>query len=314
MRISVLAGAALKDEESTNAVAGLCRLHGARLWTGEGLVVESHMLLAARLSEFRDLDLGLGVAVAPLRSPMVSAALALSLAMLTEGRLALGYGSGPPYISGYWGSGLASKVGDYINEVRAELADLAVGLDDAQEAASRVELGAGVLREGMATVAGRTADFFVTWLAGARTIADRLIPAVEASSRAANRSMPRAVSYLPAACGSAADDGVRLALATFGNHVRMDHHRQALAEAGVVVGDDWKQTFRGALDAGMFAYGSVDDIRSAVEEFRAAGVSELVLNLSGVYNICGGAVFVRQLDQILTSLADVGFEEEEGDL
>ncbi|MFV0460877.1 MAG: LLM class flavin-dependent oxidoreductase [Actinomycetales bacterium] len=100
-----------------------------------------------------------------------------------------------------------------------------------------VELGLGVLRPGMARLAGRIADGALTWLVGSRYLADVLVPALDAGAAAAGRQRPRVVSTIhtsmrPNLLGETLRACVSRA---FGAHLSAPHYRNLLQLQGCAV-------------------------------------------------------------------------------
>jgi hypothetical protein len=81
----------------------------------------------------------------------------------------------------------------------------------------------------------------------------------------------------------------------------MPHYRAMLSRAGVDV--DSPAAASALLNAGACMSGSLADIAEAVAVYEAAGVDEIVLNLSGVATRYGLDAAAAELRTILTALA-----------
>jgi hypothetical protein len=55
-------------------------------------------------------------------------------------------------------------------------------------------------------------------------------------------------------------------------------------------------------EAGAFVFGSVDQIVERFDEYRAAGVDEIVINLTGVCNLYGAKAAMEDLKKILAAV------------
>ncbi|MER6841096.1 LLM class flavin-dependent oxidoreductase [Streptomyces platensis] len=60
----------------------------------------------------------------------------------------------------------------------------------------KVDIGLGVLRPGMARLAGHIADVAITWLTPAAYLRDTVIPALRAGAESAGRPVPRGRAFL----------------------------------------------------------------------------------------------------------------------
>ncbi|MDX3854075.1 LLM class flavin-dependent oxidoreductase [Streptomyces sp. AK02-01A] len=303
--------------------AGLVHWTGAgRLWQGQSLATESHQGFAhAAGSGFR-VPAGLGVTLMPLRHPTEAALQARSLSLMTGESVLAGYGPGAPSVQqALLGAPYRSPLTaarEYLTAVRAALTghqDILDGEYVHQEAVLRVmpgppvELGLGVLRPGMARVAGEVADAAITWLTPARYLRDHIVPAVRESAEKAGRPAPRVVAMVPVALAAADRDPVQLALASNRNHLRAQHYRDMLRRGGVVLpeatgspaADEAAQG--AALVAGdAFLYGEPDELLAKFDAYREAGADEIVLNVTGVAALFGPQAATKELRTLLTAL------------
>ncbi|HEX2902524.1 MAG TPA: LLM class flavin-dependent oxidoreductase, partial [Jatrophihabitans sp.] len=183
--------------------------HSERLWSGQSMGIETHAIFAALAGAGMGLEYGSAVTLMPLRHPYTAALTARSIASL----------SGRPYISGIGPAAVSMQrrtlgapyvaqlaaTGEYLTIMRSLLdgkPTTSHGLWPVDEmglpevAAPPVELALGVLRPGMATLAGSVADRAITWLAPRSYIRDTLRPALAEAAAAAGRPRPKITSVL----------------------------------------------------------------------------------------------------------------------
>ena len=162
-----------------------------------------------------------------------------------------------------------------------------------------VELGLGVLRPAMARLAGSVADVAISWLTPPHYCSDILVPALEAG--AVDRvSPPRLTAVVAVGVDAVGRDPIGLAKAGLEHHLSAPHYGDALQKAGfdIVIGDA-VHNVREVVDRGLYVYGSPAQVVDALEEYFAAGVQEVVLNLSGVFIAHGPFAALRDLDAIV---------------
>ncbi|GGZ11910.1 LLM class flavin-dependent oxidoreductase [Streptomyces nitrosporeus] len=307
--------------------AGLVHWTGAhRLWQGQSLSTESHQGFAYAAGAGFRVPAGLGVTLMPLRHPTEAALQARSLSLMTGEPVLAGYGPGAPGVQqALLGAPYRSPLTaarEYLGAVRAALAGGPEVLDGTyvhQESLLRpvpgpkVELGLGVLRPGMARVAGEVADAAITWLTPARYLREHIVPAVRESAERTGRPAPRVVAMVPLALEAHDRDPVQLALASNRNHLRAAHYRDMLRRGGVDLPDevpegtgppDDNELLQGkALIAGdAFLYGGPDGLRAGLDAYREAGVDEIVLNVTGVARVFGPQAATKELRALLTLL------------
>ncbi|WP_250007693.1 LLM class flavin-dependent oxidoreductase [Actinoplanes sp. M2I2] len=293
MRLSLLLPFAPTRPEQA-AVFGKLVQSGAaaRLWQGQGTTLDAHHLIAWLAGRGIAVPSGFGVSLMPLRSPHQAALEARSTALSTGLPVVAGFGPGSVELQrGVLGGPYPSPLGaarGYLGEVRGLLAG----------SPSDVELGLGVLRPGMAGLAGEIADVAITWLASAGYLAGALVPAI----RAARRSVPgaaRVVAIVPVAVAGPGRDAAALAEASCGAHVRAPHYRDMLGRAGVRLTGDAAADARAVIEAGVVVHGRPDEVREQLDAYRLAGVDEVVLNLSGTAALHGPKAAAKDLLTLL---------------
>lgn len=303
--------------------AGLVHWTGAeRLWQGQSLVTETHQAFAHAAGAGFRVPVGLGVTLMPLRHPTEAALQARSLALMTGQPVLAGYGPGAPAVQkALLGAPYRSPLTaarEYLTAVRAALDGTDAVLEGEylhQEAllppvpGPPVEIGLGVLRPGMARVAGEVADAAICWLTPARYLADTIVPEVTKSAESADRPAPKVVAMVPIALAAPDRDPVRLALASNRHHLKAAHYQDMLRRGGVELPEATgsqaqDESARGAaLVAGdAFLYGEPAELLAKLEAFREAGVDEIVLNVTGVAQLYGAQAASRELRTLLTVL------------
>lgn len=317
MKFSIMIPFVPRLGEQALPFAGLVKWSSAaRLWQGQGMLTEGHHVFCHIAGTGFRIPAGLGVSLMPLRSPLQAALEARSLAVL----------SGEPVVAGFGPGGLELQrrvLGrPYSSQLGAcrEYARLVRSLLDGQEVAGegpyfpmsaqlppfpapRVDVGLGVLRPGMARLAGEVADAAITWLTPPSYLRDVVVPALREGSDAAGRPAPRLVAMVPVALAAADRDPVQLALASNRPHLAAPHYQDMLRTAGIdVQGTDPEHDAKELVAGQGFLYGDDDQLRAAAAEYAAAGVDELVINVSGVCSTYGPRAALHELTHLVGSL------------
>ncbi|EFL33680.1 luciferase [Streptomyces viridochromogenes DSM 40736] len=316
MRYSILLplGPALPEEAVP--FANLVQWTGAeRLWQGQGMALESHHLVSWLAGIGIRVPVGFGVSLMPFRSPYQAAVEARSVALTTGHPVVAGFGPGAkPLQKGALGKPYASPLRaarEYLQIVRdllsGEQTDVSgdyhsVSAKLSQTDVPPVELGLGVLREGMAILAGEVADVAVTWMGSARYVGDTLIPAMRSADRALEAPI-RVTAIVPVALSGEDRDMIELAAAACGSHLLLEHYRDTLRKAGITLhGEHNADDVKRLVDGGVFLYGTGEEIHRRLDEYRVAGVDEVVLNVNGVAQIHGAKAAARDLLSILRAI------------
>lgn len=295
--------------------AALVEWTGARrLWQGQTFSVEPHQGFTFLAGVGTRIPVGLGVTLMPLRHPFEAAIQATSMARIIGQDLTVGYGPGgrnfqemlcaAPYRSPL------NATREYVQIVKSLLAggvtEFAGEYFTCHGAVSpspvpRVEVAIGVLRERMATLAGEVADAAITWLTPAKYLQSTIVPALRAGAAEAGRRPPRLVTIVPLALSRPGRTAPELAIASNGAHLQAPHYLDMLRKAGVDVAKEYapEQNAAAAVNAGAFLYGDADSLMHGLKEYEAAGVDEVVLNLTGVYNTAGPAKTLAELKLLL---------------
>lgn len=316
MKYSILLSAGPSRPEQVVPFANLVKWTVAeRLWQGQGMLMESHHVAGWLGGLGIRVPVGFGVSLMPFRSPYQAALEARSVALCTGHPVVAGFGPGGRAVQ----EALLGK--PYADPLQAcrEYLQIVRGLLDREEVdvagvhhsvnmalmrglAPPVEVGLGVLRPKMAALAGEVADVAITWMTPARHIRDTLAPAVHGARRAGGGRV-RIVAYVPVALAGPDRDPVALAVATCGSHLRLPHYRAALRTAGVSLpGDEGPADAAALVDGGVFHHGTAAGIHEQLEEYRAAGVDEIVLNATGVGILHGPAAAATDLLRLLETV------------
>ncbi|MFD0800729.1 LLM class flavin-dependent oxidoreductase [Streptomonospora algeriensis] len=281
------------------------RKAAARLWMGTSLHADTQQVAAYLAGAGLRVPVGTAVQLTPVRHTFQAAAEARSLALLTGQTFTAGFGAGAPAVSaGLLGAPYerpASAVAQYLRAVRGHLNRPEEGLPPIDH--PPVELGAGVLRPGMARAVGNVADAAITLLTPPHYIKDTLVPALEAGA-GAGHPPPRIVAVVHAAVDRPGRDPAQLAYAACGAHLTLPHYRDMLRRAGVDTPP--QDPVAGAMrvsEAGIALFGSVDRIAAELDAYAGAGVDEVVVNTAGVMGTEGADAAVADAADILSAAA-----------
>ncbi|MFE0794425.1 LLM class flavin-dependent oxidoreductase [Streptomyces mutabilis] len=297
--------------------AALVEWTGAdRLWQGQAMLVEPFQGFAAAAGAGFRVPTGTGVTLMPLRHPYEAAHQVRSLAMTTGESVVAGFGpGGREFQRSLLGAPYASPLTaarEYLTIVRGLLSGETVELDGeyfschagmVPAVAPRIDLGLGVLRPGMARLAGEVADAAVTWLTPPAYLRDTVRPAMAEGAERAGRATPRLSAIVPVALERPDRDPTELVVASNSRHMRAPHYIDMLRKAGIdIAGEELPAAAKRMLEGDAFVHGTIDAIVEKLTAYREAGADEIVLNLTGVYNVHGPKAAMDDLKQILTAV------------
>ncbi|MEV4297227.1 LLM class flavin-dependent oxidoreductase [Microbispora rosea] len=275
---------------------------------GTSLFVETHHMLAFMAGAGYRIPVGTSVSLTPLRPPLQAAVEARSLALLTGAPVTAGFGAATPdfvaYVRGEPYRRPATAVRDYLLGVRAFLnsTDPVLPPVDAPAggpARAEVELGAGVLRPGMARAAGESADVAITWMTPPDYVKGTIAPALREGA-GDRRPPPRIATVVHVAIARPGRDAAHLAYAAAQGHLSSTHYADMLRRAGCDVDPrDPGSGARRLVDSGIFVFGTPERITAALHEYERAGVDEVVLNAAGVHVTEGCQAAVEDAAEIL---------------
>lgn len=317
MEVSVLLPFVPRRPEQVLPFAGLIKwTRAARLWQGQSTVIEPfHGFAHSSGAGFR-VPTGIGVALMPLRHPFDAAQMAHS-AVLTSGepmRIAVGPGAAA-FQKAMLGASYASPLTaarEYVAIMRGLLdgdqVDFAgryyqchFGLHPMP--APRVEVGLGVLRPKMAHLAGEIAENVVTWLTSPAYLEGTICPAIKEGAATASQRAPSVTTFVPVGLYRPGRNAQELALESARAHLQGPHYIDMLAKAGIQVsGRPTLEDAQKLIDGGVFLYGRPDRIGRGLDAYAAAGVDEIVLNLTGTCALHGLRATVQDLEVLLTHL------------
>ncbi|MBC9718886.1 LLM class flavin-dependent oxidoreductase [Streptomyces sp. TRM66268-LWL] len=283
-----------------------------RLWQGQSMLLEPHQTFAGVAGAGFRVPVGFGVTLMPLRHPYEAATQARSVALATGHPVIAGFGPGgrafQQYLRGAPYESPLKVAREYLQSVRTLLDGEVADCDGeftfqaqlAPALAPRVDVGLGVLRPGMARLAGEVADVVITWLTPPGYLRDVIIPAVEEGMAKAGRTQrPRIVAMVPVGITREDTDPERLVLASNTAHLQAPHYQDMLRKAGVDTSGDLNAIARGVIDTGGFVTGDLDTVVKKLTEFSEAGVDEIVLNTVGVNKMFGPQEALNDLTAIL---------------
>ncbi|MEQ4724126.1 LLM class flavin-dependent oxidoreductase [Nonomuraea sp. B19D2] len=286
------------------------------LWQGQSTLVEPHQgFVYAAGAGFR-VPVGFGVTLMPLRHPYEAALQARSVAMNTGEPVVAGFGPGPmrfqeallgkPYPS------QLTAVREYVTVVRGLLSGRSIDYNGEYfgyqgmlppAVTPKVEIGLGVLRRGMAKLAGEIADVAVTWLTPPAWLRDTIIPALREGAKAAGRDMPRVAAMMPVALRRPDRTPVEQALASNSLHLQAPHYIDMLQKAGLAVkGEDTAADAAAIVEGGAFVSGHIDEVVAQLKAVEELGVDEIILNLTGVQHLQGPTETLNELKALIGAL------------
>ncbi|WP_433438842.1 LLM class flavin-dependent oxidoreductase [Nonomuraea sp. CA-141351] len=285
------------------------------LWQGQATLVEPHQSFAYAAGAGFRFPVGFGVTLMPLRHPYEAALQARSVAMHTGHPVVAGFGPGPKgFQEALLGKPYPSQltaVREYVTVVRGLLGGM---VDFHGEYFSyrgmlppavtpKIEIGLGVLRRGMARLAGEVADVAVTWLTPPAWLGDSIVPALREGAKAAGRDMPRVAAMVPVALRRPDRTPAEQALASNSMHLQAPHYIDMLRKAGVgVTGRNTAADAAALVEGGAFVSGDLEQVLTRLKEFEHAGADEIILNLTGVYNLQGPEETTNELKSLLGAL------------
>ncbi|WP_055421441.1 LLM class flavin-dependent oxidoreductase [Streptomyces pactum] len=292
--------------------AELVRDTGARrLWTGQSLKLETHQAFAHLAGAGVRVPVGTGVTLMPLRHPYEAALQARSLALLTGRTVVAGYGVGAPAfvrsLNGRTYPSPRTMAADYLRTVRSLLdGEIVDHAGDYHALRGRlipmdhpgVEVGVGVLRPNMARTAGGVADVAITWMTPPGYVAGTLLPALEEGAKDRDARC-RVATAVHVAVERSGRDPYVLAHTAAAGHLVADHYTDMLRRAGVRADPSDPRAGAAALvDSGTYVFGSADHIAARLDEYRGAGVDEVILN-------CGGVLFTEGRDAAFRDVREI---------
>jgi alkanesulfonate monooxygenase SsuD/methylene tetrahydromethanopterin reductase-like flavin-dependent oxidoreductase (luciferase family) len=287
-----------------------------RLWQGQTMLVEPFQGFASAAGAGFRVPVGIGVTLMPLRHPHEAAHQARSLAMVTGQSVVAGFGpGGVSFQRSLLGAPYRSPLTaarDYLGIVRGLLAGQEVHVAGEYFTCHAamgsaffppVELGLGVLRPGMARLAGEVADVAITWLTPAAYLQNAIQPALREGAARAGRAAPRLTAMVPVALSRPGGDPAEVVLASNYPHMQAPHYNDMLRRADIeLTGSDPALDAQRMIEGGAFIHGDVEQVLAHFAAYQDAGVDEIVLNLTGTFNLYGGQATKSDLNTILAAV------------
>ncbi len=264
-------------------------------WVANIFGLDALTVLALAGRETKRIELGTAVVPTHSRHPLYMAQQALSTQAASNGRLALGLGPSHKvvieHMLGLSYARVAKHVEEYVTVVRSLVETGKVAFQGeiyrvngnlSVSGATPFPILIGGLGPKMRRVAGAVADGTLTWMTGRRTLAETLVPEIQAAASAAGRGPARIVCGLPIVVTNdpaGARDAASKAFAIYG---QLPSYRAMLDAEGAktpgdvaIAGDE--QTIERALadlaaagvtdfHAAIFPYGQTGPDRDAARE------------------------------------------------
>ena len=297
--------------------AGLAHSWGVRCWMGHSAGIEAAHVATAAAGAGTAVPFGTAVELMPLVHPWAAARSARSVALVTGQPMVAGLGVGDPAsVARLTGRAPASPLtyaAEYLTVVRSLLRTgraavqgryLTVDTGFLPVAGPPVEVGLGVLRAGLARVAGAHADVAISWLAGPAHVSRVLVPALAEGAASVTPpghpiDPPRLTAVVPVVLDRPGRDPAAILRAGHALHFAQPHYRGLLAEQGVHPGsDDPLAVAQAVLAAGIALTGGPDAVVDGLVALHRAGVDEVVLNPLGVLAAEGASAALADLTDI----------------
>lgn len=237
--------------------------------------------LAVALREVDRIEVGTGVLPIQLQHPMALAQRALTVSLISGGRLLLGLGlSHRPVVEGVWGLPFdrpVRRLGEYLDALLPLLAGkAAAAVGETVSARGRLRIpGAtpppvylAALGPQLLRLAGRRATGTITWMTGPRTLAGHVVPTIRGAAQEAGRAV-EVVAALPACVTDRPDAARAVAAEQFAIYGRLPSYRAMLDREG------WP----GPEDAALV--GDEPTVSARLQELADSGVDEFVAIVFG---------------------------------
>jgi F420-dependent oxidoreductase-like protein len=274
MRIGVFIDSRSIDE-FVSRIAGVREAGFGSAWAPQIFGLDALTALAVAGREVPDIQLGTAVVPTYPRHPMTMALQALTTQAAIGGRLNLGIGlSHQMVVENMWGISFerpARHMKEYLSALMPMLHDRSVSFKgETLTAMGQLQLPpidpppvlVAALGERMLRIAGRLADGTATWMTGARTIGDHIVPHITKAAEAAGRPAPRVAAALPVAVTSDATEAREKAATIFAIYGHLPSYRAMLDREGAegpanvaIVGDE--ATVKGQIEA-IFEAGATE--------------------------------------------------------
>jgi 5,10-methylenetetrahydromethanopterin reductase len=246
-----------------------------RMWTAQ-LPHDPDLLttLAIATREVEGIEVGTGVLPIQVQHPMALAQRALTVSLISGGRLTLGLGMSHQVVAeNMWGMSWdrpVRRMSEYLDGLLPLLAgEAADATGEFTTTRGRLQIPdaptppvyIAALGPQMLRLAGRRTSGTVTWMTGPRTLAEHIGPTLRAAAADAGRDV-QVVAALPICVTDDAAAARELAAREFGVYGQLPSYRAMLDREG----------WAGPEDAALI--GTESEVAARIDELRAAGVDE----------------------------------------
>lgn len=255
------------------------------VWTPQGFGLDAMTALAVVAREVPDLEAGVTVVPVQTRHVITTASQAKTLQAASRGRAVLAIGASHPGLAERYGVPFArpaTHVEEYLEALLPLLRGEETELDGELVRASTAGIpspvaGAetpvpvllGALGPRMLRTAGRVADGTATFMAGARTLAEHIVPGVRAAAEAAGRPAPRVLAGVNVGLTAQPERTLAGLDAELGWLAELPSYRRLLDLEGV----------RAA--SGIAVVGDEATVRRGLARLAEAGATDLNITLVG---------------------------------
>jgi len=265
------------------AATGIDSMWSAQIFGHDTLTV---LAIAGRqvADQFPDVEVGTSVVPVQPRHPMMLAAQGLTVQDACRGHFTLGIGlSHQMVVEGVWGLSFDRPVrymreylsilvpllaGEQVSFVGELLRTSTIGPLDVV-AATPVQVLVAALGPSMLRLTGELADGTTTWMTGASTIEEHVVPAISAAAQKAGRRAPRIVVNVPVCITASPDEARDEAAKTFAIYGHLPSYRAMLDREGL----------QGPADLAIV--GDEEHVRSKIGAFAEAGATDLIGTVFG---------------------------------
>jgi len=243
-----------------------------------GLDAITAIALAGR--ETQSLEMATGVVPTPPRHPAALAQQALTAQEACGGRFTLGIGlSHKLVIEDMFGLSYAkpaAQMREYLEVLMPLLEGKPAAFQgDHYRVNAGLQVPAGVpvpvivaaLGPMMLEIAGRLAHGTTTWMTGLNTLADHIVPTINAAANAAGRAQPRVLAAIPIAITEDVDAAREACNKAFAIYPTLPSYKAMLDREGT------------AEPAGIALIGDESTVVKGIERFRDAGVTDFAASI-----------------------------------
>ncbi len=241
-------------------------------WYGHIFGHDALTLAALAATKTKRIELGTAVAQTYGRHPFIMAQQAVTIQAAASGRFSLGIGpSHQVLVQAMWGipyERVANHVREYLSVLRPLLDQGAVAFSgDQYRVAGALQIPdrktcpvlISALAPMMLRIAGELADGTLTWMTGPKTVAEHIVPRINAAAEEAGRPSPRVGVALPVAVTDDVPAAREAAARLFEMYGQLPNYRRMLDREGaagpadvIIAGDeaDVERQIRAIADTG----------------------------------------------------------------